>query len=145
MPTLKDKPYVKYVQTPSDSSPLIMLPTNKTTIDKIKLDVVTEIPTIYNNHIPQTLDDQIRENAKKIDIKRLNPKRITPGDGSYPLDRKAMEKMNLIKEGLKQDENLKDIAVSLGLKKTGSKKELISQIKSVIKKYYPEKFEDDNN
>jgi hypothetical protein len=122
----------------SNSSGRIKLPQAQTIIPSIPLKPTKGISTHQGLAIAHTPQEMITRNIMNIDVKRLNAGRKKKNDGTYPLNSK--DKINP-SEGLKPEDNLSDIAASIGLKKTGTKKELVERIRAEILKINPNAFD----
>ena len=140
------KPYPNIKIIEYDVKPTIILPNSKviqTIIPHIKL---IKNPKIINKlppPLPNTTNDRIRKEAERIDIKKLNPGRKTPKDGTYPLNPKNTNPQKMKEEDeLEPGDTLTEIAERLGLTKSGNKKDLVNRILEKIKDLFPEKFMD---
>lgn len=104
----------------------IKLPTDITLITPVALKSPAAVPESRSTGVAvaYTPQQQVVENIMGIDISKLNTKRATKDNSSYTT------------------KELKAIAGSLNLPKSGTKKELVDRITATIKKIKPDAFTD---
>ena len=119
MPTPVSIPASISTSVPAPVSPRIALPSLVTVMKPISLTspVAVTTPNFTSGlAVAYTPQQQVVENIKKIDPKKLNPSRARRGDNSYSVP------------------ELRAIAGSINLPKSGNKKDLVNRIIAAMKK-----------
>jgi len=119
------KPSPKRISKPKAFVPPIggmQLPEETTVIPSIPITSPSALQT-SKIAVAKTESAQVMENIKTIDINKLNVGKTRKGDGSYSVT------------------ELRSIAGSINLIKSGNKKQLVERIKATIKKVNPSAFD----
>lgn len=128
IPKVKGVAVKKVKKTDTFVAPLggsIALPTGSTIVPEIPISPPSQMIPVKTTVKAVADASQVMENIKDIDLSRLTEERVNKKSGVTPYS---------IAE-------LKTIAASLNLAKTGNKKDLVDRIKSYILKYNPSAFD----